>query len=63
MNKRIIVNGEYLKVSELIKILLELPQDADVYVYGDCGSGNYGGRTVNVCCKNDNKSISICGES
>ena len=38
--------GEYLTVEELIQELRKLPQDADVYVYGSCGDGVYGGRGV-----------------
>ena len=43
--------SDYLTVEELIQELRKLPQDADVYVYGSCGSGDYGGRDVHIKCK------------
>ena len=40
--------SQFLTVEELIEALRKLPQDADVYVYGSCGAGSYGGRHVYV---------------
>lgn len=40
--------SQFLTVEELIQELRKLPQDADVYVYGSCGAGDYGGRHVYI---------------
>ena len=59
--------GEYLTVKELIQKLSELQQDANVYVYGSCGAGVYGGRSVDVkykegwFCEEDRTCVEIWG--
>ena len=53
--------SEYCTVEELIQELRKLPQDADVYVYGSCGAGDYGGRDVYVKYKEGSPYVEIWG--
>lgn len=53
--------GDIRTVKELIDELKHLPQDAIVYVYGDCGAGCYGSKYIDVIKKDDSNHIEIWG--